>query len=48
VKAYEVHIRWRGYRWDIRGLALNSASLVSGLLEYFGPGALISVKAINL
>lgn len=51
MKRFSVVIRWRSqtmgvFSWRLDALAKNSAALVHGLLEHFGPRASISVKAI--
>lgn len=46
MKRYAISIRWRGYRWRLQGVARDSASIVSGLLDYFGSGAYICVRRV--
>jgi hypothetical protein len=46
LKRYAITLRWRGYRWQLEGVARHSADLVIGLTQYFGPGLMITVKAI--
>lgn len=46
MKRYQITIRWRGYRWNLNGIARDSASLVSGLMEDFGEAVFITVRAV--
>lgn len=41
---FSVLIRWRGYRWNLRAKAENSARLVCALAEHFPPNAQITVR----
>jgi hypothetical protein len=52
VKRYAVHLRWRSrtmgvFSWRIDAIAKNSAALVAGLMNHFGPGCMVSVKAVK-
>lgn len=52
MKRYSILLRWRSRRlgvftWRLDGVARDSATLVSGLMGYFGPGVFISVRAIQ-
>ena len=46
MKRYEITIRWRLYRWHLKGVARSSTDLVAGLIGYFGPDTYISVRAV--
>ena len=44
MKRFAITIRWRGYRWNLTGLARCSADLIPGIAADFGEGASIVVR----
>jgi hypothetical protein len=45
MRHYFVTIRWRGFKWELRGIARCSSDLVGGLVQYFGADTSITVRA---
>jgi hypothetical protein len=45
-KRFSVVIRWRGYRWTLRALAVNSVALVCGMLDHVPADARVQVTAL--
>ena len=44
MRRFTISIRWRGYRWQLTGLARSSAALLAGLLEHLPFGCSVCVR----
>ena len=47
VRRYVIMIRWRGYRWTLRGIARHSADLLAGILDHIPAGARVVVRCLE-